>query len=814
MRPAFVCFLLLICSFSAFAQLSSNRLNGMVSDALNEPLPGAAVRLLRASDSTLVRAVLTGGNGKFGFTNLPADAYRVQVTSVGSNEYRSGTILIDGRARTVTLPVFIMTPSKTLLNEVKVVAKKPLLEQELDRTIVNVEAMIGSAGSNTLEVLERTPGVSVDGNGDISLNGQSGVLVLIDGRPTYMSGPDLAAYLRSLPGGSIDKIELMTNPPARYDAAGTSVINIRLKRARTQGYTGDIAFSYNRGVTSRSNDVVNLNYHHKKINLFGSLGYSKDGNYAEDRYERRVYDSTANLTSTIGLTNRYRSGSQGGMARLGMDYTVSPATTVGMVLLIQRRPRWERLDSDSRRFDGPLGPDSVGNGSTDGRFRWSSISANGNLQHKFGKTGREVSADLNFAKYTTRGEQRLRNQIEGPDGTLPAVDRFLHKLPSTIAIYSAKVDYIHPLVNLGKLEAGLKSSRVLNANNAQYFDLDGSLLLPDYGKSNHFRYLETILSAYANVRKDGKRLAAQGGLRLESTHLHGRQLGNPEIAETSFRRSFRSLFPSVFLGYKLDGAGRNTLTAGISRRISRPNYQLLNPFLAFRDPYSFTTGNPSLKPQYRWQYELKYQHKQVIGIALQYNRFRDIIFQLTEAVGDVFIHRPENVAKGYILALNTNGSVAPAKWWNVNATVMLARMALQGTAFSQPLNPGLFHARMSLLNQFRFGSGWSGEMSGYFSSRDLAGQTITEPRYRVAGALQKKLFHEKGSIRLTLDDLFHSWKAYDRTISLKRTEAVHRNVSDTRRIGLAFTYRFGKETFKRKRNHPDNATDEEKGRVD
>ncbi|GAB3988154.1 outer membrane beta-barrel family protein [Spirosoma daeguense] len=813
MQPALISFLLLISSVISFAQRSENSLNGLVKDNQNAPLPGATVRLLRATDSTLVRGVVSDGNGKFTIAGLPADTYRIHVTSVGNNDYRSVAILIDDQHPTVTLPVFILTPSKATLNEVKVVAKKPLLEQELDRTIVNVDAMIGSAGSNTLEVLEKTPGVSVDINGEISLNGKAGVLVLIDERPTYMSVQDLASYLKSLPGGSIDKLELITNPPAKYDATGTSVINIRLKRNRIQGFTGNAALGYNQGETGRSNNVVNLNYNNQKINLFGSLGYNKDGNYSDDVYERNLYDTRMNLLSSVLLTSRSKTGSHGSMARLGMDLNVSPNTTLGFIFNFQRSSRLDRFDYVSKRVDNRYVIDSVGRGSTDGRSVWVNGSANVNLQHKFGKTGREISADLNYVQYETDAEQVLQNQVNDADGTLLNSNLFLYKLPSTIAIYSARADYVHPLRNKGKFEAGAKTSRVSNDNNSQYFNGSGFFYVPDYGQSNHFLYQETIHSAYANLRKEGKRLAAQGGLRLENTQINGRQLGNQEVAETSFGRTYTSLFPSVYVSYKLDSAGKNTLTASVSRRISRPNYQLMNPFLVYRDQYSFTTGNPFLKPQYHVQYELKYQHKQYVGVSLQYSRFTDLIFQLTEAVGDVFINRPDNVAFGHILALATNVSVMPAKWWNVNANVMAARMALRGEAYSQPLNSGLFHARFNLMNQFRFNHGWSGEMNGFYSANDISGQTITTSRYRVGAALQKKIFQDKGSLRLTLDDIFHSWKTNSRTISLKQAEAFQRNVADTRRIGLAFTYRFGKETFARKRSHSDNAADEEKGRA-
>ena len=814
MRPVFLVSLLLFSPFLTFAQTPIKSITGSIKDSQNEPLPGATVRLLRMADSTLVHGELTNGSGRFEFKNLGNDTYRLHVTSVGNTDFRSGNVTIDDQHPIIDLPVFIVKPSKTTLNAVTVVAQKPLIEQEIDKTIVNVDAMIGSAGSNTLEVLEKTPGVSVGTDGDISLNGKAGVLVLIDGRQTYMSGQDLAAYLKSLPGGSLDKLELMTNPPAKYDAAGSSIINIRLKRNAIQGFTGNVTASYSQGVTSRSNDVINLNYNHKKINLFGNLGYNKDGNYSDDFFDRSFYDTNLAIASSVQLRNQSTYTSHGVMPRLGMDYAASPNTIYGFIINIQNRPRRDRLDYVSKHFNERYVVDSIGTGNTDGTYQWRNASANFNFQHKFGNTGRELTADLNYINYASKGEQFLQTKVNLPDGTLVNSHQFLYNLPSDITIYTAKADYLHPLRNKAKLEAGIKSSVVANDNDSQYFTQAGTIQTPDYGKSNHFIYHESIHAAYGNARKEWKRLAAQGGFRLENTRINGRQLGNSEVTEASFTRTYTSLFPTAFVSYKLDSAGRNTLTANIARRINRPNYQLLSPFLAYRNQYSFTTGNPYLKPQYFYQYELKYQHKQYVGVGIQYSRFTDLIFQMTQAVDDIFIIRPDNVASGYILALVSNVSLSPATWWSMNINVTAARMALNGTAYSVLLNPGIYHARINLLNQFKFNKGWSGELTGFFATKDLAGQTITDPRYRIAAAVQKKILQNKGSIQLTFEDIFHSWRSNGRMVSLKLAESIHTSESDTRRVGLAFTYRFGKETFARKRKHTDNAADAEKGRVD
>ncbi|WP_165841037.1 outer membrane beta-barrel family protein [Larkinella punicea] len=811
---SFFSILFLLIPLAASAQIAPKTIWGVVKDSRNEAIPGATVSLLSASDSTLVQGEITNGKGKFELKNLANNQYTLRVSSIGSNDYRSGLLTIDDQHPVVSLPVIILTPSNTILNEVVVVAKRPLIEQDLDKTVVNVDAMVSSVGSNTLDVLEKTPGVTVGNDGEISLNGKAGVLVLIDGRPTYLSGPDLASYLKSLPGGSLDKIELMTNPPAKYDAAGTSIINIRLKKNRMQGFVGDISASYSQGVTARTNNVINVNFNRKKINLFGSLGYSRDADYADDSYNRILYNENSSINSSVVLQNNLTYTVPGIMTRLGMDYAVSSRTTYGFVVNYQNRSKQERLDYFSKNSTANPVLDSLGNGYTKGNFNWRNVGINANFQHKFNAEGRELTADVNYIIHQTTGDQRLTTMVSSADESFTNRRDFLYDLPSKIAIYTAKADYVHPFKNKAVVEAGFKSSFVTNDTDSRYYSVSGTTQTPDYGKSNHFIYRETIQAAYLNSRKEWKRMAAQLGFRLENTVVNGRQLGNAEVKETAFDIKYMRVFPTAFLRYKLDSLGNNTMTMSIARRINRPNYQLLNPFLFYRDAYSYTVGNPLLKPQYHFQYELKYQHKNNFGIALQYNHFTDVIFQTTQAIDGIFIISPNNVASGRILAMATNLTQSITKCWTLNANLTIAHMALNGVAYSEKLNPKIYHARMNLVNQLKFEKGWNGEITGFFVTKDLNGQRITDPRYRINLAVQKKVLKDKGSVRLLAEDLFHSWKQKDRTVSLKQADAFHTQATDTRRIGVAFSYRFGKETFARKRRHNDNAADAEKGRVD
>lgn len=808
--------ILLLSLFSSliFAQNLSKTISGTVKDTQNEPIPGATVRLLKATDSTMVTGEITNANGKFQFSNLQNGTYLLSITAMGQKPFTSVALSIDDLRNSIVLPVIVLLPAKNIeLKEVVVKAKRPLIEQDIDKTIVNVESMISSATSNTLEVLEKTPGVTVGSNGEISLNGRSGILVLIDGRATYMSGPDLAAYLKSLPGGLLDKIELIDNPSAKYDAAGNAVINIRLKKNRVGGFTGNISIGSSQGVFGRHNGSLNLNYNHKKLNVFANLGANQEKNYSNDIFDRRFYDTKGQQISSVLLLNDNISRNNGLNAIWGLDYVATPKTTYGLLINMNGGARNTRIDYNSNNYDAKRLLDARGDGNTVVNDKRRNFGSNLNFQHKFNKAGKELMADINYINYRGDGNQWVQNFQYLPEGSLVDSDEFLYLVPGNINIYTAKADYVHPLKNKASWEAGIKSSVIDNDNKSTYFDVTASTQLIDHRKSNHFKYRENINAAYINTRKEWKRVGMQLGLRAETTQARGNQLGNEVVQVSTFTKNYTKVFPSLFINYKLDSLNKNSLNLSFTRRINRPDYQSLNPFIFFRDQYSYTAGNPLLLPQYQNRVELKFQHKQWLQMGLSYNRFTNVIFQTTEAVDTIFITRPNNVAKGFMLLLNTTVSASPTKWWNIIYTLRLSHMGLNGMSYTEKLNPKANVARFEVYNQFRFNKGWSVELSGYYASSDLNGQAYTGMMYRVGGALQKKIWKENASIRISAEDVFHSWIRHNRSVSIKQAQFFQTNESDTQRIGVAFTYRFGKETFARKRRHNDNAADDEKGRL-
>jgi hypothetical protein len=794
----------LFLSITCFSQNRS--ISGTIRDIQNTTLQGAVVKLVNTKDSS-VKTIASDETGNFRFQKLLDGTYKLMVSYTGLKKYESGILTIDVAHSQLSLPAIFLQPGKEgQLKEVVVTAKKPLIEQELDKTVVNVEAMLSAASSNTLEVLEKTPGVLVESNGSISLNGKSNVLVLIDGRSTYMSSQDLASYLKSLPGSMIDKIELIDNPSARYDASGGAVINIRLKRNRSLGFTGSVSSGFNKGEKSRTNNSLNLNYNKKKINIFSNIGFSTDGNYTDDFYDRKYFSTAGDPTSHVLLNNQFDYRSHSLMSRIGIDYNLSSKTVIGIQANVLTRPRNDLQYFESNTYNGNDVLDSSNTGTAKGKFTWHTKGLNLNFQHRFNEKGKELSGDLNYIEYESSGTQQFNNYKSGH-----LTNIFSYRLPGSITIYNFKTDYTHPFKNKILLESGVKLSLVKNNNDSKYYDRNGSEV---FTNSNHFLFSENINAAYINTRKNWKKIGVQAGLRFENTHLSGTLKENPAYAGTSFIKNFNNLFFNMLISYKLDSAGNHNVSLRYQRRVNRPNYQHFNPFLVFRDNYSYNQGNIDLNPAYFNDGQLQYRYKQSVTIVLMYGRANGILFPTTELIGEKYISKFANIGYGRLVALNSNFNFKLAKWWQMNINTQVASMKLRSRLYSDNINVNSLLGRFTVYNQFTINKSWSGELFVNYFLNELQPQRKNGLKYRVNGSVQKRILKDKGSIRLSFEDLLHTWIQRDNSINLIRSQEYHRGIADTRRIGLSFSYRFGNEKFVRKRNHNDNAADNEKGRVE
>jgi hypothetical protein len=588
------------------AQQTGGKISGTVVDDSRAAVTSASVSLLKSNDSSLVKIAVADKAGNFVIENVGEGQYLVSVTSSSYAKSYSPPFKLSADNSDIRLGIITLAKKITSLSNVTVVSKTPLIEQKIDRTVLNVEAAITNAGSTALEVLEKAPGISVDKDGNISLKGKAGVMVLIDGRPTQLGAADLANMLRSMQSSQLDQIEIMTNPPAKYDAAGNAgIINIKTKKNKQFGYNGSVTAGIAQGKGTRFNEGLNFNYRKNKVNFFTNLSHNRNIRIDQLNIQRNfLHNATKNVLyrfEQVGDMTNTRNSYNG---KVGLDYSFNPKTSIGVVVSGFSSPNtFNNLNTTNRIEGSNVTEQTKSISRSKGTFQ--NFSSNLNFRRQLDTTGKEITADLDYLTYNGRTNMSLLSDYYNAAGSKrESSDTLFGGLPQIINIYSGKLDYTHPLKKGARFEAGLKTSLVNTDNNAVYDTANNGLRQRDLGRSNHFVYEENINAAYVNLSMPlGKKWNGQFGLRAENTNAKGDQKTTGE----KFKRNYTQLFPTAYLQYKMNK--QNDLGINYGRRIRRPNYESLNPFIEFLDRYTFEQGNPNLKPQFSHNVELSHTYK-------------------------------------------------------------------------------------------------------------------------------------------------------------------------------------------------------------
>ncbi|HEY0057803.1 MAG TPA: TonB-dependent receptor, partial [Flavisolibacter sp.] len=621
---AFFAFIAAIGTISSFAQ-AGGTVSGAVrsSEEKSQQITAATVGLLRAKDSAAIKFTTSGKDGSYAFEKVANGAYLLSVSAVGHKKSFSPPFEISATNPAFQAKPITLASLPKALAGVTVTAQRALIEQKIDRTIVNVDASVTNLGTSALEVLEKSPGITVDNDGNISLKGKDGVLVMIDGRPTQLGGADLAAMLRNMSSSTMDQVEIMTNPPARYDAAGNAgIINIKTKKTLSTGYNGSINLSYGQGRAPKTSEGFNLNYKKGKVNLFSNASHSYRKNVGDLDIQRNIIDSSTNaIERYFDQHNDKRSVGNSFNAKIGMDYAASKKTTFGVVLNGASNPSTSNNLNTSDISTPSKVLENITKASVNNVSDWKNFSTNLNFRTLLDGKGKELTSDFDFITYWSDNNQYMVNAYFDARGNASKkADTLKGMLPQNIKIYSGRIDYVHPLKKDSKFEAGLKSSIVNTDNDANYDSIQYGQVAHDFRRSNHFIYEENINAAYANFSTPlSKKWSAQFGLRLENTNSKGRQLTTGK----NFDRNYTQLFPTTYLQYKAND--KNNFGINYGRRVRRPNYQSLNPFIRFIDRYTYSQGNPNLKPQLSNNIEVTHSWKTLLTTTLNYTATTDII---------------------------------------------------------------------------------------------------------------------------------------------------------------------------------------------
>ncbi|WP_420147155.1 outer membrane beta-barrel protein [Spirosoma sp.] len=815
---AFYGLLLLTLSTASGQVLTRGTVNGHVATATGKPLEFTTLMLLKAKDSVLVKGAISDVDGKYAFENVGAGRYVVAAQQVGYRKTYSAPFEIDEKQPALEIPTLAMTDETKNLTEVKVIAQKPFIEQQVDRTVVNVENSIVASGNTALEVLEKAPGVTIDRQNDqIQLKGKAGVIVYIDGKQTYLSQQEVSNLLKNTPSDNIASIEIITNPGSKYDAAGNSgIINIKMKKNKNFGTNGNVivgaGYGWVNNLSGTRNDLpkfnssLNLNHREGKLNLFGNYSYTNRQSAQINELNRVIpfNGRTTYFDQTSFRPNQF----VGHSYKAGLDYFVSQKSTIG-VLVNGFSNDWQSAGQNNTLIsDGNRQLTSKALTRTDMRNFLSNVTTNVNYKYDMGK-GREWTVDADYVHYGGDNTNNLSTAYTNAENAMIRPNQDVRNLmPSTINIMAFKTDYVHPMKNGSKWEAGLKSSFVKADNNTIYDTLQQETRqwLPDASRSNQFKYDENINAGYINYAGKFGKLKVQAGLRAEHTH----SVGTSVTLNQTVDRNYLNIFPTLFLSRQLDT--NNVLNLSYSRRIDRPDYQNLNPFVFYLDPYTFQKGNPFLQPQYTNSVELTHVFKNMITTTLGFSRTSDFINRETPrqiASENITYVTPENQGHLDNLSLNVSFPVTIAKWWRMQNNVNTYYQSYQTFYSGTPYEVKLVAYNVYTSNNFTLSKTLSAEVSGWYNSASQYGFYRAQPMGAFSVGVQKKVMEGKGSLKLNVSDPF--WLNYFRGRAAVQ-DIDFRVLSrwESRRIMLTFTYRFGNQNVKGERQRNSATSAEQK----
>jgi iron complex outermembrane recepter protein len=801
--------LLLISSVSQAQQVT-----GVVKDQSGKGLEKSTVSLLNAKDSSVVKLAATGNNGQFTFNVAKPGNYLVSATYVGFLPSYSPTFEVSGAGNTNIgdLTISKMTGN---LKEVTVTATKPLVEVRADKTILNVEGTINAVGNDALELLRKSPGVMIDKDDNISLAGKNGVQVYIDGKPSPLSGQELSNYLKSMQSAQIELIEIITNPSAKYEAAGNAgIINIRLKKNKSFGTNGSVSAGVNYGEFAKFNTGLNLNHRNKSVNVFGNYNYNYGHNLMRINMHKTQFDTLFEQYNRMKFKNNTHS------YKAGLDYFINAKSTIGVVLS-------GNVANNNFKTQGPMYFTYVPTGqivkilkaTNDNIMERNNLNTNVNYRY-VNKNGRELNIDGDYGIFRIRSNQYQPNYYYLADG-VTETSRVIYNMisPTDIDLFSLKTDYEQNFKG-GKLGIGGKIGIVNTDNDFKRYDVFGNGKVLDTLKSNRFQYKENINALYVNYNKQFKKgIMIQFGLRAENTHSKGTSTGFAKVSgnyvgyDSTFKKDYTDIFPSGAITFNKNPMKQLTIT--YSRRIDRPAYQDLNPFEFKLNEYTYMKGNTQLRPQYTHSVGLTFIYKYKLTIATNYSHVNDIFAQLPDTIDKTkgFLTK-KNLATQDIVSLNISYPFN-YKWYSFFATLNsnYSHYVADFGGGTRKVDQTVFALTYFMQNTFKLGKGWTAELSGlYISPSVWQGVIRSGAMGSIDGGLQKTILKNKGTVRLAVSDIFSTmkWSGHTNFAGVNSSFNGH---GEQPMFKLSFNFRFGNSQVKAAQQRK-SAIEEEKKRTE
>ncbi|WP_207430774.1 outer membrane beta-barrel family protein [Sabulibacter ruber] len=789
--------LLLMAAFSFLTQAvfgqTPSSLTGLVVDDKGEPLPYGTVALLKASDTSLLTGTAIELDGKFKMKTPAPGKYLLRVSAMGFANQDLPVFEVTSAGFSKDFGKIALKQDSKVLKEVTVQGLRPTVDMQADKMVVSVEGTAMAAGATAYEVLTKSPGVWVDQDGNIQLNGKEGVKVMIDGKLTYLNGKQLQTMLQGMPAENLKNLEIIANPSAKFDAEGTSgIINLNLKKNTMSGLNGSVYAGYQYNREHGVNGGGNLNLKKGKWSSFANVDVNSRPRGREFTMDRRFQHEGA--VNTMHLAGEEDGRQFSPSLRLGTDYDLTSQHSVGGTLNLSHSNTRTGVFTSTT---GSQFPNQLSKSANHDTGKFTNASLNLHYLGKLDSTGSTLSADVDVARITDNGVGSF-NTIEYESGVLTNDSLLENDNPTNYQIYSAKVDYSRPLASIkGKFEAGAKASHVRSDNKIDFYNVEGSTRTLNTQRTDHFIFDENIYAAYVNFSTTlGSKWTLQTGLRAEYTDSEGRSV----YANTTNPRSYLDFFPSIFLQQRV--SDNYSVSYNYSRRINRPRYENLNPFVFMIDANTYAQGNPNLRPQYTNSFQFTQTFRKNYNLIIGYSHSKDAMSEVptpnTETNEIVF--RQQNVENESMNATLVAPVNVTSKW-NFNNNVTVAYQNYNTPVLGKIIKNDQVMFMAQSNHNVILPKNFKMEVTAGYQGKGIFNVYQTQPSFWLDLGFKRSFLNDQLDVTLTGTDLL-------RTRKMRGTSNVDGNTNAInmyhyqRSVRLNLRYRFNKgEKFEMKRRN-------------
>lgn len=798
--------LLFVMTYHLSASMAQVRIQGIVTDISGKPFQAANVILINARDSVMIKGTISDSNGSYSFENIKAGKYRITANFIGFKQVYTTEFTLEGSP--INVAPIRLEEMGVNLNEVVISAKKPLYELKADRMVINVQSSIVAVGGTALDVLERSPGVIVNRQSNsLSMNGKDGVVVMINGKVSNMPLSAVVQLLEGMNAGNIEKIELITTPPAKYDAAGNAgYINIIMVNNPATGTNGTYSLSMGYGLGETSLASLNFNHRKSKVNFYGDYSFTRTHQPQSFTSYRQLTNNGVSIeNSSVSERDPVVNMHNG---RLGVDFQAAKNTIFGVLLTANDR-KWTMDAINDVRILNNRQLDTTLNIVNSELNRWKNYGINLNAQHTL-KIAGSISINLDYLYYNQNNPSSYINSYFNGSGGFLFDNQTQSGKTTPITMWVSNADYSRKIGKKLDLEMGLKAGFYQFTNDVSVDRMITDTWVVDNSLTAKYNLKEQIAAAYSSVNFNmNDKITMKAGLRYEFTSSNLGSLEKHNIVD----RQYGQLFPTFFISRKV--SKNQSLNFTYSKRITRPTFNDMAPFVIFIDPNTFFSGNAALQPAISNSVSTSYNYKSYI-FSLSYSKDKSAIAGFQSRIDSVLnreILTSENLKDVKYFSATIALPIDINSWWNVQNNMIGRWQQVNATYDDSPVRLEKQNFQMVSSHNFKLPKEFSVELTGYYQTADLFGKSIMKPFGIVNLGIQKKINEQKHVFSFNISDVLNTgtFKAYT-SLPEQNLNTSFIGRFDQRTFKISYSHQFGNDKLTGKRDRK-TASEEERKRV-